>query len=106
MEDVKQFQCVEADADQPQRFFGNRKVKGADGQEAFPQFAWNLHGREIVVRDGKQLRPEVDYLDTYTLQLQLFMPFFVPSSQVNLSSLIRCNDVGSCTSRYVSVQSA
>uniref|UniRef100_A0A061S5N1 Polycystin cation channel PKD1/PKD2 domain-containing protein n=1 Tax=Tetraselmis sp. GSL018 TaxID=582737 RepID=A0A061S5N1_9CHLO len=47
----------------------------------YPEFVWTLAG-DTIVRDGVALNPKSDYIDSATRVIKLFIPFFVPSTQV------------------------
>jgi len=79
-EQVLRMVCPGGETDPPDQFFGQNPVV-VDGDTYFPEFAWTLEG-DIVVRNGEELVPVQDYIDINTLEIQMWMLFFVPSTQI------------------------
>mmetsp|Transcript_26182 Transcript_26182/g.73392 ORF Transcript_26182/g.73392 Transcript_26182/m.73392 type:complete len:553 (-) Transcript_26182:215-1873(-) len=85
--EYKPLECVPSEGNSPERFFGQTPVPMGAAKVMFPEFAWTLE-TEVVVRDGEQLRPDEDYLDTSTVELWYFTAFYVPSSRI--ATIVAC----------------
>ena len=84
--------CLHKDSVPPETFFGEPQVDGtySIGGKAFAEFAWSLQN-DVIIRDGKQLQPAADYIDSNTQEVKLIMPFYTPSSRASADLyLCRC----------------
>ena len=75
--------CLLAKGESPERFFGHPRIDVGDGDFVFADLAWSLQS-EVIVRDGKELRPPADYIDSKTEDVELIIPFFAPLDKVPL----------------------
>jgi len=78
---MEPIRCLSRDSPPPERFFGQELMEVRPGAYGFPEFAWTLEGG-VIVRDGMQLSPSVDYIDDETLDVELVMVFYSPHTQV------------------------
>ena len=63
----------------PESFYGRSSHKYL-GKDMFPDFAWGLEA-SVLVRDGKDVFPEEDYIDANSELVELLVPFFTGFSQ-------------------------
>jgi len=63
----------------PESFYGRFSHKYL-GKDVFPDFAWGLEA-SVLVRDGKDVFPEEDYIDANSELVELLVPFFTGFSQ-------------------------
>eukprot|EP00951_Prasinocladus_malaysianus_P022769 scaffold191781_cov48-Prasinocladus_malaysianus.AAC.2 len=72
--------CPSSSANSPDSFFGKVPIR-LGSEMYFPDFAWSLEA-DVVFRDGEELSPKEDYIDNNTLEVQAWVTFFVPVTQV------------------------
>ena len=75
------FPCLLGKGESPERFFGHPTIDVGDGDLVFADLAWSMQ-TEVIVRDGKELRPPTDYIDSKTVDVELIIPFFAPLDKV------------------------